>query len=301
MLNIRGFIGERRTVELTNACDNVDVRPELLNQLLYEEILALAHDLENMSEYDIIRTVYEEKRDERNVKSHLSVIFQKKLPLISKILRDPLRGSRGIGRPRILTEAEEETVVRYIVDRQRSMRCMTFNEVTRYINEEVLANSHRKVSSSFVMENPRIMGTLEVGSPQQVEGLRIEACIYENFVNFFDRWNAALLDQEFDPDLIINVDETTSNAQKTKTSTMVLFDPNIEIRPITAVESKVEHVTLCCGVSASGKCTIPSFIIKNKTISVEDELLTDFFDHGQYAVQYSYNGWQETVSSQITI
>jgi hypothetical protein len=114
-------------------------------------------------------------------------------------------------------------------------------------------------------------------------------------VEFFNRWNAALQDQEYDPDLIIIVGETTSNADKKKTTTKVLFDPNIGIQPVTACESKVEHVTMCCGISASGIHTIPTLVIKNKIVSVEDELRFDYFDNGSYALQYSYNEWQESV------
>jgi len=136
-----------------------------------------------------------------------------------------------------------------------------------------------------------------VSSPQDIEALKIEACTYETFVNFFNQWNSALQDQEYVPDLIINVDETTSIAERKKKTTKVLFDPSIGIRPVTAFESKVEHVTMCCGISASGNHTIPTFIIKNKTVGAEDELRFEYFDHGNYALQYSYNGWQETVST----
>jgi hypothetical protein len=219
------------------------------------------------------------------------VVFQKKLPLISEILSDPLRGAL---RPRKLTTEEEERVLNYVIERQRSMRCMTFSEVIRYINEEMLAKTNRRVSPRFVQHNLKIMSNLEVGGPQEVETQRIE-CTYETFVDFFNRWNAALQEQEYDPDLIINVDETTSNAGKKRRTTKVLFDPNIGIRPVTACESKEEHATMSCGISASGNHTIPTFIMKTKTVSVEDELKFDYFDNGSYALQYSYNWWQDCV------
>jgi hypothetical protein len=75
----------------------------------------------------------------------------------------------------------------------------------------------------------------------------------------------------------------------------VLYDPNIKVDPMVAIEGKKEHITLCCGIAVSGKRTIPSFIIKNKTVSVEQSLKFSTFDHGSYLLQYSPNGWQDTV------
>jgi transposase len=80
-------------------------------------------------------------------------VFQKKLPRISKILSDPRRGAHGVGRPRKLTLEEEERVVNYVMERQRSMHRMTFSEVTHYINEEILIESNRSVSPRFVQHN----------------------------------------------------------------------------------------------------------------------------------------------------
>jgi hypothetical protein len=75
----------------------------------------------------------------------------------------------------------------------------------------------------------------------------------------------------FIPDLIVNVDETAVHAK--------------------------EHVTLFCGVSASGRRTNPVFIIKIKTVTAEAALLGSRFNYGEYGLQYSPNGWQDTVSS----
>ena len=65
-----------------------------------------------------------------------------------------------------------------------------------------------------------------------VEDLRIEACYYENFVQFFNKLTEMTSAYEYDKDLIINVDETTTSADKTKRTTKVLYDPSIDIRPM---------------------------------------------------------------------
>jgi hypothetical protein len=100
MLNIRGFIGSRMTLELTKACNNVGINPELLDPALFEDIIASARTNVGITEYETIRAIFREKSDYSYVKSHLGVVFQKNLPLISKILSDHLRGAHDVGRPK---------------------------------------------------------------------------------------------------------------------------------------------------------------------------------------------------------
>jgi hypothetical protein len=144
------------------------------------------------------------------------------------------------------------------------------------------------------------MSKLSVAVPRPVEMLRIEACTYENFKDFFDRLKMVYESHdEYDLDLIINVDETTTHAEKSKRTTRVLFDPEIYAVPIAKIESKIEHVTMCCAISASGKALVPVFIIKNKNITAEACLIGCEFDCGDYAVASSPNGWQDSVSSSV--
>ena len=114
-------------------------------------------------------------------------------------------------------------------------------------------------------------------------------------MTFFERLRVIYADHAYDPDLIINVDETTTTAEKTKRSTRVFYDPEIDIRPMAKVAPKMEHITLCCGIAASGKALMPVFIIKNKHINAEEELNGELFDYGTYALCWSQNGWQEAV------
>lgn len=140
---------------------------------------------------------------------------------------------------------------------------------------------------------------LRSGSPQSVEAARIEACFYGNFVNFFEIWEMSLNEFTYDPDLILNMDETTANAEKCKKTTKVLYDPTMQIRPMATVSGKMEHVTLIEAISVSGNAVVPTFIIKNKTILFEDELLGPDFDCGDYAIGSSPNGWQDSVSERL--
>ena len=52
---------------------------------------------------------------------------------------------------------------------------------------------------------------------------------------------------------------------------------------------------MCCAIAASGKSLIPTFIIKNKSISVENSLVGPQFDCGDYAIASSANRWQDGV------
>jgi hypothetical protein len=144
------------------------------------------------------------------------------------------------------------------------------------------------------------MGKLSVAVPRPVEQLRIEACTYENFKAFFERLKAVYDSHEYDTDLIINVDETTTHAEKSKRTTRVLFDKNIYEVPIAAIENKVEHVTMCCAISASGNGLVPVFIVKNKTITTEGCLTGCQFDCGDYGIASSPNGWQDSVSTYLS-
>ena len=165
---------------------------------------------------------------------------------------------------------------------------------TMRVNEEIL-NNEGKISPKFIQNNRVIMRDLDTAVPQPVEDLRIEACYYDNFVQFFNKLRDMTTAYQYDRDLVINVDETTTSADTTKRTTKVLYDPNIDVRPMASVPSKQEHVTLCCGIAASGKSLIPTFIIKNKSVSVEDSLVGPQFDCGDYAIASSANGWQDAV------
>jgi len=167
--------------------------------------------------------------------------------------------------------------------------------VTSWVNANILDNM-RRVSKKFICNNNYIMTTLDVAVPQPVEDLRIEACYFQNFADFFDRLREVYSEHPYDADLIINVDETTTNAEKTKRTTKVLFDPGIDVRPMAKVPAKVEHITLCCGIAASGKSLMPVFIIKNKNVIAEDEIVGSKFDCGNYGLAWSSNGWQDSVS-----
>lgn len=290
MMFTRAFLADRLTSEAKSACANVGVNPENMNSDLFQKIQDMARELNGITQYDIIRRIYDTYTDKKYIKSHLAVVFQQKLPTISKVLSDRSRGSHPEGGIRKLTIEQEQMVIDRVRESQRSGHCVTFSEITQWINSEI-----KEVSRNYVSMNSRIMEQLRLGSPQVVEELRIAASTYENISNFFERWIAALSRHPYDSDLIINCDETTTNAEQFKSTKKVLFDPNIDIRPITSVPSKMEHVTLNVGISASGKHTLPCFIIKNKSIIAEDELRFTYFNHGSYCVQYSYNGWQEAV------
>jgi hypothetical protein len=283
------------TTEMLEACQYSCVSPGIISEGLLEELRIGVDALENIGDIGAIRHIYSKFKDANCIKSHLAVLFKKKFSTLSKILSDPEHGTRVVGRPRMLTEAQEAEVVEFIKSCQESGHAATFRDATNFINNTLLEDSDVKVSDRFVSKNTNIMAHFDVASPQLVEELRVVACTYTNFVDFFANLETELASYAYDRDLIINVDETSTHAEKTKKKFKVLFVPNSAMRPVTTYEGLKEHITMCCGVSVSGKKTMPTFIIKNKTASAEQALKTTSFDHGNYALQYSVNGWQDTV------
>ncbi len=289
-------MGDRLTSLCINACIVVNVRDSLIKPSLLERIQEEGRKLGAIDDYDKIRTIYQLLEGEGYLKSHLAVVFQEAMSQISKIINEPLRGSRKRGRPKILTDDEEKAVLEFVRSAQLRGKCVTYAQTTKWINEELLDGQQRKVSRKFLYKNTTVTETLDTARPQLVEELRIDACEYTNIQPFFDRLKGYYDSYDYDPDLIINVDETTTNAEKSKKTTIVLFDPSLEMRPTCAIEPKVEHITLCCGVSASGKALKPVFIIKNKNVTTEDTLTGPLFSYGEYGLASSYNGWQDKVT-----
>lgn len=299
-MNVRYFIGDRPSAELVNKCITLNVNVDLMNQQTFEAIKTSYDVHKLLPEYDAIKAVHNDLKDHNFIKSHLCVFFQKQLSLLCKIILGRILGRRHTGRPRLLDRQQEDAIINYIRNCQCNGHCVTISQCTRYVNEYLLDGA-MKISPKFIQNNNYIMGTLELGSPQIVEELRIAACYYDNFVPFFDRLSAIMSAYAYDMDLIINVDETTCNAEKSKQATKVLFDPSLNIRPMATYEGKVEHVTLCCAITASGKSLMPVFIIKNKNVTLEDCIVGPLSDCGDYGIASSPNGWQDTVNSLLFI
>ena len=213
---------------------------------------------------------------------------------ISKIMNNPKKKKGRIGRPRKLTEEQEQMVIQHARNCQKSGHCLTHTQLNAWVNENIL-NESNQASSRFIQNNRIIHEALSIAKPQPVEDLRIQCSHYENFKKFFEKLEIMLRNETYDDDLIINVDETTCQATETKSSKYVLFDKNIDQRPQVPITPKEEHITLCCGISASGKALMPTFIIKNKNVTVEDSIRGPKFDCGNYGLASSENGWQDSV------
>ena len=271
------------------------MNPDLMSEAFIDDI-KLAHAAFGVeTETERIRALYNQFRERDYIKSHLAALFMKDFSTLSRIIHDPNAG-RGIpGRPRLLSREQEDEIIQYVRNCQISGHCVTLSEATAWANLNILDNG-RRLSNKFIAMNTYVMSALDTASPQLVEDLRIEACYYDNFVEFFNRLTDMCGVYDYIPDLIINVDETTTNAEKSKRATKVLYDPTIEVRPVAKMQPKVEHITLCCSIAASGKALRPLFIIKNKHVTVEDEIVASRFDCGDYGLCWSPNGWQDSVN-----
>jgi hypothetical protein len=109
-------------------------------------------------------------------------------------------------------------------------------------------------------------------------------------------YNAIRLGGYDDPDLIINFDETSIGAKEKKTNPKVWIDLSIGPCPPRKKQEKKEHITLCCGVSASGKRLPPIFMLKNQSAAAEAALVGPEYDFGPYGLQHSAKAYQTAVS-----
>ena len=294
MFSVRCFIAGRMTAEMGEACDKVSVRREIISENVINRIKAVKEEILDLGDYDCIRYIFHGLEGVKHMRSHLSVMFQLRMYTISRVIAENRREGLPGGRRRLLSREQEDEILEYARDCQRAGRCLTLAQATHWVNFTLL-EGQPPVSNSFISSNDYLLENLRAGVPQEVEALRVEASTFENFQNFFQRLEGCYSRHDYDPDMIINVDESTTHAGKVHRSTKVLYDPDLNIRPISSGETKEEHVTLCLGISASGKRLEPHFIVKNKNVTVEATLRNEYFDCGSYSLSYSPNGWQSKV------
>lgn len=295
MLTQRIFLRGNLTQEAVNACLKLGLNKNLVNESLVEEIKLIENTYAEYDKYDLIREIYDSIDHKRYLNMHLSLLFDIPTYQISKIIHQPKRQMETVGRKKRLTSEQEDAVIRHVQEQQLAGHCITCHQLTDWINSELL-NNLNPVSPKFVSNNKKINEKFKLATPQKVEALRIAACNYKNFKKFFSKLENMLNAHSYDPDLVINVDETTCYAEGTERTTKVLYDPDIEVKPQAAISAKEQHITLCCGIAASGNALTPTFIIKNKTVTTEACLKGPSFDYGDYSLAYSTNGWQEAVS-----
>ncbi len=113
-MNIRYFIGERPSSELVAMCDRVGVNVGIMNESTIEEIIQLWRSEQEIGRYDQLRYIHNELKDLRFIKSHLCAVFQISTGQLSKVLADDNRGISKGGRPKVLTDEEDELVLEFI-------------------------------------------------------------------------------------------------------------------------------------------------------------------------------------------
>ena len=67
MHSVRGFIGGRITSALSNVCDEVGIRPEVIREDLFEAIQELAEEHVHLDDYEAIRLIYDELQNQTHV------------------------------------------------------------------------------------------------------------------------------------------------------------------------------------------------------------------------------------------
>jgi hypothetical protein len=134
------------------------VNSDVIDEALFEELRTAAGASESSNQNALIRRLHTEF--DGCLKSHLAVLFSLKFSTLSKILGDPDHGTRAVGRPRILTRAQEDEVLLYIRNSQMSGHAATFREVTMSIQQNfgeaffrVDESNDHYISSRFFIGN----------------------------------------------------------------------------------------------------------------------------------------------------
>jgi hypothetical protein len=296
--NFRVAIGGNLTRMTIRTCESLGINQMILDVDLVQVMRTAVTTIPIMSEKDTIRRLRDDFRGRPHLQSHLAFVFGRRRSFVTKVTSDSSYGSKPMGRRRLLTAEEEDKVVEHVKLAHKRGRCEQVSEITAWINEELLEDE-RMVSASYFRSNVRIMEKLQTKKPQVVDSARIDANKFDNFIPFFEDLNMLLASGQFVPDLIVNVDETATDATERKAKVDVVCHKDVKQAATRGKEAPEEHVTLCCGVSASGRRTKPVFIIKNKTASTEAALSGEYFQYGEYGLQCSANGWQDSVSSDI--
>jgi hypothetical protein len=283
----------RLTKRALEACRELRIRPKSIDPVLLQEMRDAAGALNTHEEYDMIRELFDRFNAVKNCKSYLCVLFQMRHALVGKVLRDADYGKRAMGRTPSLTLEEVGAVIQHVESCQISGKCPTVLQVTEWVNNNLL-HAGRSISERYLRGHAAIRAKLDIKVPVEVEEQRLQASTYANVKPFFVKLSELYRTHKFDPDLVINFDETKAHAGPRKKSAQVMYNPKLG-RPTSATHGLQEMITLSCGVSASGKCLLPTFIIKNKTVTCEGRLFGPEFAFGKYGIQYSSSGWQTEV------
>jgi hypothetical protein len=281
------------TKQATDACWLAGVKVSSIDPCVLQNMRDVADQTASATPRHLVRALYDTFKEQRGCQQYLAVLFQTSRSKISKIVNDPDLGSRPMGRPPSMTRVEEDEVIRYVREEQIAGRCHKVSDIADWINKNLLLDG-RIISERLVLHNRYIMGKLNTKCPQKVDQDRIAASVYTNFINFFAELQALMDQHSFQPDLILNMDETKISAGATKNAAEVLYDEELGM-PVSSHEPLEDHITFSCGVSASGMRLLPVFIVKNKSVNCEKILRGANFQYGDFGMQHSTKGWQDAV------
>lgn len=283
---------------ITSVCAELQISAANLDEELFEDISSAAAELPVMSDDDAIRELYAQFAGRKYTHSHLAVLFHMPKPRVSEYIHNPDIGKRPEGRERILSEAEEMAVLKYVQDCQEGFNCVEPKILTEFIRNMIVDSPYpdRHISDTFVYKNKVFVDKLSLVKPLRIEDIRLKACQYDIFKDYFNNLSKLMSEKNFDPDLIVNMDETTASAAETRASKSAYCVKELNIPAVSAKLPPDEHITLSCAVSASGRALIPTFILSNKTVGAEDKMHAKYFNYGPYNLTYSASGWQDNVS-----
>lgn len=295
------YLDDIMTTEFLYRCKSVKVPPKRLNKNTLDLIFQEIQNMANLNDFQMIYQINKNYPVLPNIKSHLAVIFGKTLTNISRITsHENYKSSKG-GRPARFTPEIEMQIVDYVRERQMCGNCPTACDLTDWINQNYVSTDEIPISNAWVMENKTINEHLQLILPKEVEKDRIDACDFEHFDAYFQRLELLRWAYPYDPDLIINMDETNNSSSKSKKKEKVFYDPKISVEPLVGTEKLTSHISVVCSIAASGEHLTPVFIIKNKTATHEADLYNPLFRVEDYGLVYSPEGWQNGVSSKICI
>ena len=238
------------------------------------ELLLRFPDAKEISKSELIREFlrHEEVEKLMNLRQdQLALVFRCSSSLVQRVVHDFRHGKTTVhpGRPCLLSDENMRLLEAWLRERTESKSWITMREfklkVVDLLEDQGIENYP---TSQFYrdllqrIDNHNYTVTLAQPVEEERFALTREA-ILQHFLNL-----QQLHVQNFDPDLILNIDETgfgASRAHRMKPVKVIVFKGNAT-RPCLAYETERVFVSAIAAITASGEALKPALIVRRATL-----------------------------------
>jgi len=130
-------------------------------------------------------------------------------------------------------------------------------------------------------------------APVRIEAVRTANSTFEVISGYLDQVKDMTEKNNYIKELIINMDETWLNPQKSGKTCNVVTRLDIPVAPVREVRREPPHITICVAATASGSVLTPFAIINIKKIP--SHWLMPSRTDWRYEYAESENGWANQV------